>query len=300
MPVIGFLNPLTLAGIPERISGFYQGLAELGYIEGRNVAVEYRWADGHNDRLGALAADLVAHRVMVIAALGSTATALAAKAATDKIPIVFTSGADPVEVGLVASLNRPSGNITGVVMLNNTIAGKRLAMIHEIVPRAATVALLTNSTNPANATETQQIEAAAAILGVRLVVTDASDPSGIEGAFESFIRRPVDAMIVSADPLFSARRVQLAVLAALHRLPTIYVYRESAEAGGLVSYGAVAADEWRQAGVYVGRILKGMKPADLPVIQATRFQLVINLATAKALRIEVPEALLAAADEVIQ
>jgi putative ABC transport system substrate-binding protein len=301
LPVIGFLHSQTPAGIPERVTGFHRGLAEQGYVEHRNVAIEYRWADGHNDRLAAHAADLVARRVTVIAALGSTATALAAKAATDRIPIVFLVAADPVETGLVASLNRPSGNITGVANLNIASAGKRLAFLREIVAKAATVAFLTNPTNPVgNVPERREVEAAAAALRLRLVVLDASDPIGIEAVFEGLARQPVDAMIVSGDPLFPARRVQLAVAASINRLPTIYPYREMVEAGGLVSYGSLGDDVYRQAGVFVGRILKGEKPADLPVMQPTRFQLVINRGTARLLRIEIPDTMLAIADEVIE
>jgi putative tryptophan/tyrosine transport system substrate-binding protein len=276
-------------------------LAETGYIEGQNVAIEYRWAEGHFDRLPALVADLVRRRVAVIAIAGTTASALAAKAATQTIPIVFTIGSDPVEIGLVASLNRPGGNLTGVTALQAAVVAKRFEMLHELAPAATPIAFLVNPTNAAVAqAETREAQVAARVLGVDLLVLNASTPSEIDTAFATMVGERAGALVTSSETFFMTQRVQFAVLAARHAVPTIYAWRENVEAGGLMSYGSNPLDSIRQAGVYTGRTLKGEKPADLPVQQSTKIELVINLKTAKALGLTIPETLLATADEVIQ
>jgi putative tryptophan/tyrosine transport system substrate-binding protein len=276
-------------------------LAETGYIEGQNVAIEYRWAEGHFDRLPALVADLVRRRVAVIAIAGTTTSALAAKAATQSIPIVFTIGSDPVEDGLVASLNRPGGNLTGVTAPQAAVVAKRFEMLHELVPAATPIAFLVNPTNAAVAqAETREAQVAARVLGVDLLVLNASTPSEIDTAFATMVGERAGALVTSSESFFMKQRVQFTVLAARHAVPAIYAWRENVEAGGLMSNGSNPLDSIRQAGVYTGRILKGDKPADLPVQQSTKLELVINLKTAKALGIIIPETLLATADEVIQ
>ena len=300
MPVIGYLSN----GSPEsdnaiRLTAFRQGLNETGYVEGQNVAIEYRWARGQNDRLPALAADLVGRRVIVIVA-GGAPPALAAKAATSAIPIVFNVG-DPIEFGLVASLNRPGGNLTGVANLTAELAGKRLDLLHELLPTAAVVAVLVNPTNPANAeSETRNLRDAAPSLGLKLHILRASTVSEIDEAFGTLVEFRVGALVVSGDQLFTNRREQIVALAARHGVPAIYNWREFAAAGGLMSYGNDLADSYRQAGIYTGKILKGAKPADLPVQQAVKVELVINLKTAKALGLTVPLTLLGRANEVIE
>jgi putative ABC transport system substrate-binding protein len=300
MPVIGFLRSASLANAKGLVTAFGLGLKEAGYVEGQNVAIEFRSAEDHPDRLPALAADLVRRQVAVIVAT-NTQTALTAKAATRTIPIVFQAGADPVEIGLVASLNRPGGNLTGMSILNSTIAAKRLQLLHELAPAATSIAFLVNPANPVLAeSETKQVQPAALALGVNLRVLNASDRDGIEAAFATLLRQQVGALQVSADPLFITQSDQLVGLSAQYAVPTMYQYRDSTASGGLMSYGASLADQYRQLGVYAGRILKGEKPSDLPVLQSTKFELVINLKTAKALGLTVPPNLLAIADEVIE
>jgi putative tryptophan/tyrosine transport system substrate-binding protein len=304
MPVIGFLHGATLAAISlNRFSSFQRGLAEMGYVEGRNLAIEYRWAEGQNDRLPALATDLVRRKVGVIVAPGSTTAALVAKAATQSTPIVFMIGADPVELGLVASLSRPGGNLTGVSVVNGPVVAKCLEFLHELVPTATSIAVLFNPTNPAFAKiETRELQFAARTLGVRLLFLEAREQSEFEGAFATLVGQKAGALLVSGDGLFVGRNQveQLVALAARHAVPAIYQYREQTLAGGLASYGASLSEAYHQVGVYTGRILKGAAPSDLPVTQSTKLEFVINLKTAKALGLTFREMLVARADEVIQ
>jgi putative ABC transport system substrate-binding protein len=301
MPVVGFLNSQSFDAFIEPLRGFRQGLKEAGYVEGENVAIEYRWADNRMDRLPEQAADLVRRRVAVIAVSGGPAPAAAAKGATTTIPIVFTVGDDPVRLGLVASFARPGGNVTGVNFWVTELAAKRLELLRELVPAVARIAVLVN---PAEATNTEStlkdIETASHGMGLQIKSFTASTSGEINAAFASFVRERPDAVVVGADAFFTARRIQLALLAALHRLPVVYPIRPFAEAGGLISYGTSLADAYRQAGVYTGRILSGAKPADLPVVRATKFELVINAETARLLGLTVPPSLLAVADEVIE
>ena len=300
-PVIGFLSPTSPNSRAELIAAFHQGLAEVGYVEGRNVAIEYRWAKDQNEQLPFMAADLVQRRVSVIVAIDGTAAALAAKAATSTIPIVFIVGADPVELGLVASLGRPGGNITGVGALAVGTAAKRLQLLHELVPAAAGIAFLRNPTNPYFSTlETRELQAAATVLGVRLLLLNASSPYEIEVAFANLVAQRAGAFLLGTDPFFMTARDQLVALANRHTVPAIYPFREDAAAGGLVSYGASNRDAFRLVGDYTGRILSGDRPADLPVQQVTRIEMAINLKTANALGLTVPLPLLARADEVIE
>jgi putative ABC transport system substrate-binding protein len=301
-PVIGFLNSSSLQMRRPQVAAFLKGLAETGFIEGRNLTVEYRWADEDYERLPDLAADLVRRRVDVIATPNIAAAALAAKAATQEIPIVFMTGADPVRIGLVSSLNRPGGNLTGVAILQSELVAKRLDLLSKVVPAAKSIAYLVNSANSAfTDEESTAVLAAARILGVKLLTLNASTPSAIEGAFEGLSRQGVDALLVGSDALFAlSQREQIIALAARHRTPAMYDRREIASAGGLLSYGVDVQEAVRQVGVYCGRILKGEKPADLPVQQSVKIELVINLKTAKALGLTIPETLLATADEVIQ
>jgi putative ABC transport system substrate-binding protein len=301
MPVVGFLNPASPDTRHELIAAFHQGLAEAGYIEGRNVAIEYRWARDQNDRLPVMAADLVQRGVDVIVAADGTAAALAAKAATTTIPIVFIVGADPVELGLVASLGQPHSNMTGVGALAVTTAAKRLQLLHELAPSAVDIAFLRNPTNPNySRLETRELQAAAVALGVRLLLLNASSSREIDEAFADLVSQRAGALLLSTDPFVFAARDQLVALANRHRIPAIYPFREDAAAGGLMSYGASVPDAFRLVGGYTGRILSGSRPADLPVQQPTKFDLAINLRTAKALGLNLPPTLLAIADEVIE
>jgi putative ABC transport system substrate-binding protein len=301
MPVIGFLDPRSPDGMTERVRAFRQGLKNTGIVEGENVAIEYRWAENQIDRLPALAADLVRRRVAVIAVPGGPASALAAKAATSTIPIVFTVNEDPVRLGLVASLARPGGNATGINFLSGELVAKRLELLHELVPGAARVAVLVNPTTATSAERTLlDVEPAARAIGLQIQVVNASTIREIDAAFATFVRERPDALFVGSDALFVSRRVQLANLASRHAVPATYSSREIAEVGGLMSYGANIQDAWRQAGVYTGQILKGAKPADLPVVQSSKFELVINASTARMLGLTVPDKLLALADEVIE
>jgi putative ABC transport system substrate-binding protein len=302
MPVIGILSPeWPNAVVADRLCAFHEGLSETGYVEGRNLAIEYRWAEGRNDQLPALAAELVRRPVSVIVVAGSTPAALAARKATITIPIVFQIAVDPVQLGLVTSLSRPGGNLTGVVTLNVEVAAKRLELLHELVPTASIVALLVNPTNTTLAeTTTRELETAARTLGLEFYVLHASSEREIDAAFATLIQLRAGALVIGADALFNSRSEQLAALTIRHRVPAIYQYREFVSAGGLMSYGTPVADTYRPLGVYTGRILKGEKPADLPVQQATKIELIINLKTAKALGITVPLPLIGRADEVIE
>ena len=300
MPVIGYLNGASAAQFTDLLAAFRNGLGERGYAEGRNVGIEYRYADGQYDRLPALAADLVSRRVAVIVATAGTPTIRAAKAATSTTPIVFVIGGDPVTLGFVASLNRPGGNITGVTLIVAETVAKRLALLLELVPRAAVIGVLANPANPITKPQLMELETAARAMGRQIHVLNASTENDFEIAFAVVDEQHVDALLVAADPFFDDRRAQLVALAARHRVPVSYVRREFVAVGGLMSYGPDPPDAFRQAGVYTGRILKGAKPADLPIQQPTKFELLINLKTAKALGLTVPPSLLARADEVIE
>jgi putative ABC transport system substrate-binding protein len=300
IPVIGFINSASPQSYARPLAAFLKGLGETGYVDGRNVAIEYRWADDRLDRLPAMAADLVHRRVTMIAAT-STQAALAAKAATAVIPIVFEMAGDPVKLGLVASLNRPGGNVTGVSQLNVEIAPKRLELLHELLPTATAMALLINPVNPTLADPTRsELQAAARTLGLQLHVLNASSESDFDAAFANLIQLRAGGLVIGTDPYFTGRSEQLAALAVRHAVPTVYAWREFAAAGGLVSYGSDVTDAYRLAGIYTGRVLKGEKPIDLPVQQATRVELIINLRAAKALGITVPLPLIGRADEVIE
>jgi putative tryptophan/tyrosine transport system substrate-binding protein len=301
MPVIGFLDSRSPDGMTDRLRAFHEGLKDSGYVERENVAIEYHWAENQLDRLPELAAELVRQQVAVIVASGGIAPALAAKAATTTIPIVFLAAEDPVRLGLVASLAKPGGNLTGINFFNAESTAKRLQLLREMVPGAARIAVLVN---PANATTTEttlrDVQPAARAMGLQIQVLNASTNREIDAAFATFVRERPDAVFVGIDPFLISRRVQLAQLATLHQVPAAYALREFAEAGGLMSYGTNIADAFRQIGVYAGRILKGAKPADLPVVQSTKFELVINASTARMLGLTVPSTLLATADEVIE
>jgi putative tryptophan/tyrosine transport system substrate-binding protein len=301
MPVIGFLHGASPGLYARFMAAFHQGLKEAGYTEGENVAVEYRWAEDRYDRLPALAADLVNRHVTVIAAVGSTPAALAAKAATTTIPIVFSVGIDPVGVGLVASLARPGGNLTGVYNLTTEVAPKRLEMLNAVVPTATTIALLDNPKSPElSESNSQELQVAARILGLQLHVLNASTEREIDAAFATLIQLRAGGLVIGPDALFTSRAEQLAALALRYRVPAIFQYPEFTAAGGLMSYGADLRESLRLGGVYTGRILKGEKPTDLPVQQSTKVELIINLKTAKALGLTMPTGLLVRADEVIE
>jgi putative ABC transport system substrate-binding protein len=300
MPVVGFLSGRSRGESAAVVGAFHKGLAESGYSEGRNVIVEYRWADGQYDRLPALAAELAAQPVTAIAATGGSVSGLAAKAATSAIPIVFSSGGDAVKLGLVASLNRPGGNVTGVNLIFGALGAKRLELLHEFIPDARTVAVLVNLNYPSAASEVQDVQTSARTFALQVDVLNAPAASDFEKAFTTIAERKIGSLLVADDPFLQSRRDQLIALAARHAIPAIYFSRDFAEDGGLMSYGPSINDAYRLVGVYIGRVLKGEKPADLPVVQPTKFELVINLKTAKALGREVPPKLLALADEVIE
>jgi putative ABC transport system substrate-binding protein len=300
IPVIGYLNLVSPESDSIRLTGLRRGLNQAGYVEGRNFVIEYRWAGNQADRLPALAADLVQLRVAVIVAAG-VPVALAAKAATASIPIVFGVGANPVQLGLVASLNRPGGNLTGFNVFTGELGAKGLALLHELVPSTATIGFLENPNNPSIfELMTRDVLTAASVAGLKVQILKASTDREIDAAFVSLVQARTGALLVGADVFFVNRIEQLIALAARHAIPTMYSVREFVVAGGLISYGTSLIEEYRQVGLYTGRILKGEKPADLPVIQATKFELVINLKTAKALGLQIPDRLLAIADEVIE
>jgi putative ABC transport system substrate-binding protein len=299
MPVIGVLSTASSSGLTPFMAAFRQGLSEAGYVEGQNLAIEYRWAEGHYDRLPALAADLVGRKVDLIMA-SSPPSALAAKGATSTIPIVFRGGSDPVGDGLVASLARPGGNLTGVFLVAGELTAKRLELLSELVPRARVIALLVNPNNSTAERIIRDVQEAARAKGLQLHVLKASSESEIDTAFASLVQRHAGALVVGADPFLSGRREQLVALASRHAVPSIYAWREFAASGGLISYGASLTAAHRLMGAYTGKILKGAKPADLPVQQLTIFELVVNLKTAKALGLTIPQSVLARADEVIQ
>lgn len=299
MPVIGFLNSGSSGPSAQLVAAFRQSLIESGYVEHQNLAIEYRWAEGAYNQLPGLATDLVHRRVDVIFAGGPPA-ALAAKAATRTIPIVFTSGGNPVELGLVSSLNQPGGNITGVSFLINELVAKRLELLRELVPSATSIGLLANMARPSSGAEVRAAQEAAQTLGASLYVQSASSAGEIDAAFANFTRHRINAVLIGSDPFLNAQRDQVVALVSRLAIPTMYNLREYVAAGGLISYAPSIADVYRQAGVYTAKILKGAKPADLPVVQPTKFELVINLKTAKALGIAVPNTILVAADEVIE
>ena len=300
IPVVGFLNAASAKSYARQLSAFLKGLGEAGYVDGQNVAIEYRWADGQNDRLPALASDLLHRQVTVIAAT-TTAASLAAKAATTTIPIVFETGADPVQLGLVPNLNHPGGNITGVTQINQEVTPKRLQLLHELVPAASIMALLVNPASPYQAkTQSSAALLAAQTLGLELHVLNASTDRDFDAAFTNVVQLRAGGLVIASDPFFIGRSEQLATLTVRHAVPTIFETHEFAVAGGLLSYGADITDTYRLAGVYTGRILKGDKPADLPVQQATKVELYINLKTANALGLNVPNTLIGRADEVIE
>jgi ABC-type uncharacterized transport system substrate-binding protein len=298
--VIGYLGAGSATAGVQIMTALRQSLAEAGYVDGRNVAIESHWAEGQYDRLPAMASELVRRQVAVIIATGGTAPALAAKAATTAIPLVFSVTDDPVELGLVASLARPGGNATGVTFLLAVLGAKQLGLLREVVPAAKRIGLLVNPNNTTSTAQTSDVVAAASTLGATIDVVRASDSREIEAAFAMLVRDRAEALLVGTDPFFYSRRVQLATLAARHAIPAIYPVRENVEVGGLMSYGTSLSEVYRQVSAYTIRILKGAKPADLPVVRSTKFELVINLPTARALGLEVPPTLLARADEVIE
>ena len=301
MPVIGFISGASADVGADRVRAFRQGLGEAGYVEGQNVMIEYHWLEGRYDRLPALAAELVRHRVAVIAALGSNPAALAAKAATATIPIVFGVGADPVGLGLVASLARPGGNVTGINYFAQDVTAKRLGLLHDLLPKAVRIGVLVNPANPSTAEAAlREVPDAASVFGLQIQFVNASTSHEIDAAFATFVRQRADALFVSSDALFSSRGVQISGLAARDRIPTACARRDMVAAGGLMSYSASPTEAFHQAGVYTGSILKGTKPADLPVVQSIKFEFVLNLQTARLLNIEVPPSVLALADEVIE
>ena len=300
MPVVGFLAISSRDTYGYLVDAFRQGLNESGYVEGRNVVIEYRWGDNQIDRLPALAADLVGRQVAVIAAVGGVASPRAAKAATSTIPIVFTMGSDPVSLGLVASLNRPGGNATGMTLLSGPLLAKRVELARDLLPRTDLLAVLTNPTNPENDDDLKYLQEVARVIGQRLLVLEASTESQLPKAFVMLVQQGAKALVVGSDVFFNSRREWLVALAARDAVPMIHFHREAARAGALMSYGASITDIYRQVGVYVSRILKGERPAALPVVQPSRFELAINLKTAKILGLDIPPQLLARADEVIE
>ena len=299
-PVIGYLHSGSAGPYAHLVAAFRQGLTETGYVEGKNVAIEYRWAEGRYDRLPSLAADLVGHHVALIVAQGGDPSISAAKSATATIPVVFTSSSDPVKLGLVASLNRPGGNVTGFWLFTSLLGTKRLELVRQLLPANSLVAVLVNPDNPNARLDTAQLEDAARALGQPISFVRARTETEIDAAFATLAERRVAALLVNTDPFFLARPAQFVSLAARNRIPAIYAQREFVAAGGLISYGASLADGYRQVGIYAGRILKGERPADLPIVQPTKFEIAINLKTAKALGLDIPPTLLAIADEVIE
>jgi putative tryptophan/tyrosine transport system substrate-binding protein len=298
MPVVGFLRSAPLADATHIVTAFRQGLKDAGFVEGENVMIEYRSADNQTDRLPALVADWIRRPVAVI--VGDTNSALAAKAATTTVPIVFAGGGDPVQQGLVASLNRPGGNVTGVSFFGGVLGPKRLELLRQLVPKATTIAVLVNPDASTTAAERSDVQAAAQTIGQQIIILDAATDRDIETAFATIMQRRAGALLVGAGAFLNSNRERVVALAARHALPAIYIQREAVVAGGLMSYGASITDSYRQAGIYAGRILKGEKPADLPVMRSTKFELVINLKTAKTLGLELPPTLLALADEVVE
>jgi putative tryptophan/tyrosine transport system substrate-binding protein len=298
VPVIGFLG--TASAAPHLDAGFRRGLQETGFIEGRNVEIEYLWADGQYDRVPALAADLVRRQVTIIVTVGGETSAVAAKAATTTIPIVFNTGTDPVKLGLVASLARPGGNATGVNIFTTELGEKRLGLLHDLVPAASFIAVVVNPNFAPAVTNARESEAAAHAVGKMVVIFNAGSESEINAAFANIVQARPGALLVGSDPFFNSRREQIVALAARHAIPAIYEWREFAQAGGLMSYGTSLIDAYRQQGIYAGRILKGEKPSDLPVVQLSKFELVLNLRAAKALGLSFQPGLLAIADEVIE
>ena len=298
IPVVGFLRSATLTDVPHFVTGFRQGLKEAGFVEGQNVAIELRSAENYPDRLPGLVADLICRPVAVI--VGNSDAAHAARAATTTVPIVFAMGSDPVRNGLVASLNRPGGHVTGVVFFGGTVGAKRLELLRQLVPKATTIAVLVNPNSLVTEAERKDVQAAAQAIGQQLIFLDVRSEHDIETAFATLVQRGAGAVYIGTGPFLTSNREKIVALADRYALPTSHSQREGVVAGGLTSYGSSIADAYRQAGIYVGRILKGEKPADLPVIQATKFELVLNLKTAKALGLEVPDRLLVAADEVIE
>jgi putative tryptophan/tyrosine transport system substrate-binding protein len=300
MPIIGFLHSATADSYAPMTAAFRDGLRETSYVEGQTVAIEYRWAENQLDRLPPLAADLVRRHVAMIFTGGGAATTLAAKAATSTIPIVFANGTDPVEGGLVSSLSRPGGNITGTTFLNNVLGQKELEVLHQVAPKATVIAVLINPTIPTADAQSKDVATAARTLGLQIHALHASSERDLESVYASLAQLQVGGLVIGADAFLNSRRDQLVGLAARHSVPTVYPWREAVAAGGLVSYGSSLTDAYRQAGLYAGRILKGDKPTDLPVLQSAKTELVINLKTAKALGLDVSPALLARADEVIE
>ena len=300
MPLIGFLSSRSPTESASVVAAFRQGLQESGYIDGQNARIEFRWADGHYDRLPMLASELVTHKVALIAATGDVVSALAAKGATSTLPIVFVIGGDPVSYNLVASFNRPGGNITGVSLVTSALGAKSLGLLHDLVPNAAVIGLLVNPDNPNAEPVRKDVQEAAHIIGQEIYVVNAKNERDFEPAFAALVQQRADGLVVASDPFLLSQREQLVALSARHMIPTIYEFREFVTAGGLMSYGSNVAGAYRQAGVYIGRILKGEKPADLPVVQSTQFEFVINLKTAKALGLNVPLHLQQIADEVIE
>jgi putative tryptophan/tyrosine transport system substrate-binding protein len=300
MPVIGFMSSRSPDDSTHLVAAFRQGLHEAGFVEGQSVGVEYRWAQGQYERLGPIAGELVRRNVAVLVAMGGVPSALAAKAATASIPIVFSVGADPVKLGLVSSMNRPGGNLTGVSVLSTELETKRLGLLHELVPKASLFGVLINPSNLPSVAQARDVEEAARSIGRRVQIIAASSQPELEAAFAALVRQRADALLVGADPFFDTQRDRIVAFAAQQRLPALYQFREYALAGGLTSYGISLPDGYRQVGVYAGRILKGDRPANLPIVQPTKFEFVINLKAAKALGLEVPPMLLARADEVIE
>jgi len=300
MPVIGFLNSQSAGSFSHLLAGFQQGMREAGFLEGRNIQIEYRWAEGRYEQLPALANDLARRGIAVLVATGGEPAALAAKGSTQTIPIVFLIGGDPVKMGLVASMNQPGGNVTGLTLLSTEIERKRLALLQELLPKASLIAMLINPDFPATENRRQDVLEAASRVGLKTTVVSASSESQFEPAFTTAVEQRADALMVFADPFFNSRRDQLATLAAHYKIPAIYEVREYALAGGLMSYGASIVELYREVAHYAGRILKGAKPSDLPIMQPTKFDFVINQKAARGLALEVPDRLLALADEVVE